>query len=374
MKIVCKTYKYKLKLNSSQKEKFTQWLNTTRLIYNLAKARKEYVYESTKTSLSAYDLQKEVVQLKKEFDWMKELPKDTLNEPLFRLEHSFKMFFKKKNNYPKWAKKKNWNSLHFIQQNKNGLRIEDGKIKLHKRIYLRYFNSRDLPEDAKIYKIIIVKKIDGWYANICFKTQLNNIVPNYESQIIGIDWGVARFITLSNGEYKSLPKSLNFYYNKIKYLQKSLNSLKKGSRNYLKKINRIKSTYNKINRIKTDWEHKVTTELIKNYSGFVIEDLDLRSMLKNNKNNYKSSLNNKILKSSPFRFYSYLEYKSNWNSKYFNKVDSKYTSQTCFNCKFCNKSNRISQEKFVCIQCGYNDNADINAAKNILGRDTAIHS
>lgn len=67
----------------------------------------------------------------------------------------------------------------------------------------------------------------------------------------------------------------------------------------------------------------------------------------------------------------YLEYKSDWYARGFEKVDVKYTSQDCFVCGHRSKEKRKTQEKFKCVSCGHQDNADVNWAKNILARAKA---
>lgn len=376
-----KTYKYKLRLNVTQATKFGQWLGVTRLIYNVSKARNEYYYEARGKGLSAYDLQKEVVRLKKEFEWMQELPKDTLYAPLYRLEKAMKSFFKGNARYPRWAKKRFWNSLEFIQQGK-GLRIENGKIKIHKGIYLRYFNSRNLPEDAKIKRIIVTREIDGWYASICFETQLHQVIPTNENQVVGVDWGIARFITLSNGEYYENPRWFQQHKRKIKIKQRSLARKKKFGSNWQKEAKSLARLQRHIARKRLDWQHKISTELIKNYSGFVLENLNIKGMSKSAKGTIeipgksvkaKSGLNREILSTAPSQFALILQYKCEWNGRYFNKVSPAYTSQTCCSCDYTSRDNRRSQSEFVCVNCGMAENADVVGAKNILGRDTSFN-
>ena len=52
-------------------------------------------------------------------------------------------------------------------------------------------------------------------------------------------------------------------------------------------------------------------------------------------------------------------------------VPAAYTSQTCHQCGHVAKGNRESQAVFKCVECGYQANADVNAAENILSRALA---
>ena len=82
----------------------------------------------------------------------------------------------------------------------------------------------------------------------------------------------------------------------------------------------------------------------------------------------KSGLNRVILDVGIGEFFRQLEYKSKWYDREFVKVDPKYTSQTCNICGHKSKENRKTQAKFECVNCGHKENADVNAAKNILAR------
>lgn len=378
--ILDKTNKYKLRLNNPQERKFKQWLGCTRLVYNLAKEVSEYHYEATGKPLSKYDLQRQVIQLKKDYDWMRELPKDTLVEPCFRFDKAMKAFFKG-GGYPNWATKRKWNSLVFIQQNKTGLRIENGKIKLHKGIRLRYFNSRNLPAAAKIKQIIITKEIDGWYASIQFATESHVVTPANDSQVVGVDMGVVRLATLSTGEYYENPKIFNQYRRKLRIEQRSLSRKKKGSANWRKQVRKLAKLYRKTANVRDDHQHKTTTEMVGSYGGFVVENLQVSNMTRSARGNaekhgknvrQKSGLNRSLLGVAPYSFLFKLEYKAKWSGRSFERIKAAYSSQECSNCGHVSKENRKSQARFECKCCSHSENADVNAAKVIKGRGTSF--
>jgi len=86
----------------------------------------------------------------------------------------------------------------------------------------------------------------------------------------------------------------------------------------------------------------------------------------------KSALNRSILDQSWGEFFRQLEYKLEWLGGKFIKVNPKYTSQRCSECAHVAKENRKSQAYFECVGCGYKENADVNAAKNILAAGQAV--
>ena len=82
----------------------------------------------------------------------------------------------------------------------------------------------------------------------------------------------------------------------------------------------------------------------------------------------KSGLNRSILNEAWHKFFTYLEYKLKLKGGILIKVNPQHTSQTCPQCGHISKDNRKEQEIFKCVKCGYEANADHNAAQNILRR------
>ncbi len=82
----------------------------------------------------------------------------------------------------------------------------------------------------------------------------------------------------------------------------------------------------------------------------------------------KSGLNKAILDQGWFEFRRQLEYELNWNGAILVPVPAHYTSQTCPACGHVAKENRQTQAKFVCVDCGHEENADVVGAMNVLAR------
>ena len=93
----------------------------------------------------------------------------------------------------------------------------------------------------------------------------------------------------------------------------------------------------------------------------MVENLNVAGMSKGN-------LAKQILDCSWSEWFRQLAYKAEDAGRRFIAVDPKYTSQTCPMCGFVSRDNRKTQADFVCISCGYQDNADHNGAVNILAR------
>lgn len=374
MKLVIKTYKYKIKPNSIQEEKLTSWIHTCRTVYNLALDARISAYTSRKVSLNKYDLIKQLPELREEFDWIKDVPSQTLQAVVERMDTAYKSFFRG-GGFPKWANRFKYNSLLF----KQGVKIVGNKILLPKLGKLNYFNSREIPQESKIKQATIIKEIDGFYICIVveqFQTkQLYS--PLIDRQEIGLDMGVSLFYALSNGKTKNNPKIVDKFSNNLRLEQRSLARKKKGSNNWIKQKKKVQKVNGKIKNVRSDFLHKCSTELVSYYDLIAIEDLKIKNMTKSSKGNseehgkmvkQKSGLNRVLLDVSIGSFFEKLDYKCNWYNTDLVRVDPKYTSQICSNCGSKSKGNRKTQSRFECKSCGYKENADVNAAKNILVR------
>ncbi|GAA4838042.1 transposase [Algivirga pacifica] len=214
-----------------------------------------------------------------------------------------------------------------------------------------------------------------------FEQELSTITVSIsENQAIGIDWGVAHFLTLSNGSKIANPRLYQQYQCQLRVAQRSLARKKKRSQNFYKQARKLAKLQAKIARVRNDFQHKVSTDLVRSFDLIAIESLKVKNMSKSAKGDTehhgknvkaKSGLNRAIVDTAPSMFFDKLFYKAQWQGKAFIKVDAKYTSQRCHSCGYQSKENRISQSNFECKKCGHTDNADINAAKNILARAIA---
>lgn len=356
VKVIHKTYQYKLKLTRLQAERVDSWINTCRCVYNLAKETKEYTYHSRGVNLSAYDLQKQITELRKEFDWISDVPSSCLGDVTERLDKSFKSFFKGAG-FPKWARKDKYASITF-----KSLKFDNGIFRLPKIGDVFYYKDRH-PE-GKIRRATLTKKPGGYYLSVLVHQEVYNAVQ--KSEPIGLDMGISFFTSLSNGNQIENPRHLKKYLRKLRIEQRSLARKKKGSKSRDKQKERLAKVYLKVSNTRKDFLHKQSKILVDNFGLIAVEDLNVSSMVKNH------NLAQHIFDAGWSTFFNMLEYKSGWYGSDFVKVNPRFTSQTCNECGSVNKKSRVSQSEFVCVECGIESNADKNAALNILSRGTAI--
>lgn len=363
-----KTYKYKIKPTKTQSERLEQWLGVTRLLYNTALSVKIEAYRKLGKTISRFDLQKELPEIKKEFPWVKDVNSQSLQCVLKRLDEAYKSFFRG-GGFPRFAKKGKWRSIEFPQN----VCIESSKIWLPKLGYVKYHNSREV--DGIIKNAKLVKEIDGWYACLCIESE-RPVLASSDNQV-GVDMGVAFFLTTSDGEVIENPRWFDKYKRELRIAQRAVARKPKGSNNRRKALHKLAKLHQKVSRCRKDFLHKASTELIRQNDLIAIEDLRLRNMSKSAKGTIdapgkhvkqKSGLNRSILDLGIGYFFTMLEYKSDWYGRELIKVNPKNTSRTCRSCGHVAKESRKTQSQFVCVKCSYTANADVNAAQNILGR------
>ncbi len=343
-----RTYTYKLYSNQTVEKKFNQWLNGTRFVYNLAKETKEMAYQSG-VKLSGYDLSKQLTECKKEFNWLKTINSQTLQETIERLDNSYRNFFIKRAKYPKWAKKKNWKSFGF----KQGVNQVDSGFVLPKFGKVKVFNSKKIVGIIKTARL--VKKASGIYLHVVAEVE-DKTYHTSENQV-GIDMGIKYFAVTSDGEFIDNPRFLTKQLKKLRIQQRKLSRQKKFSNRWSRQVSIIARLHQKVTNCRKDFLHKKSTYFAVNYKKVAIEDLKITNMV-------KSNLSRHILDASWGTFFDMLNYKVTTLVR----VNPAYTSQECSKCGHTCRENRLTQSIFKCVHCGHESNADLDAATIIEGR------
>ena len=185
---------------------------------------------------------------------------------------------------------------------------------------------------------------------------------------VGLDLGVARLATLSDGTVIENPKALNTAKRGLRHAQRSLCRKVRGSRNRAKCRQALARKHARVHNVRRDSLHKATTSITKRYGRVVIEDLAVANMTRAARSKgraAKAGLNRSVLDASFGEFRRQLEYKGRLYGCEIVAVPPHYTSQRCSSCGHTARENRQSQALFACVSCGHTANADLNAAINI---------
>ena len=374
--LIRKAFKFEIMPNGEQIRRIKQFCGCSRFVFNRALAWQKERYEQDNNHKFSYSKTTNLLpQWKKELLWLKDCHSQVLQQSLKDLESAFKNFFEKRADFPKFKRKGEKDSFRYPQGCK--LEQQNNRLWLPKIGWVRYRNSRDVVGEVK--NVTVRQKCGRFFVSI--QTEFEQEIPTHQGGEIGIDMGVARFATLSNGEYFEPLNSFKKHQNALKKAQQSLSRKVKFSQNWLKQKAKIGKIHYKIRNARQDYLHKISTEISKNHAMIYVEDLQIANMSKSAKGTteqhgknvkQKSGLNRAILDQSWFEFRRQLDYKTQWLGGFLVAVPPQNTSRTCPCCGYTAKENRQTQADFECVECGYTENADMVGALNILARGRAI--
>jgi len=372
--IIRKAYRFRLNTDAETEQLMSQYAGNCRFLWNKALALNLHHLENKQPLLWYEELDWFSKLWKKsvEYAFLKLSPAQTLQQTLRRLERAFKDAFDKKQplkKIPTFKKRGDRDRFSFPQ----GFKLEGKRIFLPKIGWVNFRKSRDIEGTAK--NVTVSRQGIHWFVSIQVEMELPDPVHSSAS-MIGVDLGVKRLFTLSDGSFEE-PINVEFFKNKIKRLQKRLAKMVKFSNNWRKIKEKINRLHTKIANIRHDTLHKLTSNLSKSHAMIVLENLQINNMTRSAKGDVdnpgsmvkqKSGLNRAILDQGWGIFKTFLQYKQHWSGGQVLFVDPKYTSQTCPVCHHKSKDNRQTQAEFECVLCEYKEHADMVGAINILER------
>lgn len=375
---ILKAFKFELMPNGEQIRKMKQFCGCSRFVFNRSLNYQNEQYKADKAFTFSYRKIADLLpEWKRELTWLKDCHSQVLQQSLKDLEASFKNFFAKRSDFPKFKRKGEKDSFRFPQGCK--LEQENNRIYFPKIGWVRYRNSRNVLGIIK--NVTISQKCGKWYVSI--QTEFEQETPQPKGGEIGIDMGIVRFATLSNGEYFDPINAFKNLKGKLAKLQKRFKNKTKFSKNWQKLKAKIAKLHYKISNIRKNYLHQISSKISKNHAIVYVEDLQVANMSKSAKGNVeqhgknvkqKSGLNRAILDQSWAEFRRQLDYKLLWNGGFLFTVPPQNTSRSCPNCGHTAKDNRTTQAQFNCVQCGYENNADVVGAINVLKRGQALQA
>ncbi len=391
---IFKTYKFRLKPTKEQAALLRQQGGISRFVWNKLL---NYCQETQKTTTklpTQSQLLKYIISLKQTYPFIKLAHSQPVQINVINLGKAYSKAFKpetlalrkkkicqanqeiseeKRNKqiakalnfgFPKFKSKKQHNDNLFYPQN---FKIRKSRIFFSKLGWINYIKHREIL-GVPLFTTIVQDGLDYYIAITCKLNIKEKIKPLLDqSNIVGIDVGLTKFVTLSDGSSINNPRTLSKNINKLSKESKKLSNKvytkedHKGSQNWNKQVNKVQKINRKVRNIRKDFLHKTTHHIISKYDGVVLENLDIQEMLSKN----SKVMNRNTSDVSWYEFGRQLEYKSIWNSKYFCKIDRYFPStQLCSQCG--NKmSLSIKERTYICSACGVELGRDANASINI---------
>ena len=357
----------------------------SRFIYNKYLSDRKDCFSNTKTTLSVNKYKVEVMnplKQEKDFEFLKEVDKFALEAAIENVDDAYSRFFKHQIKFPRFKSKKYVKKSYTTKFTNDNIRIDLDKIviklpKLKEVLFAlpkrNKTNNKILnigKATTKITKAIISQKGTRYYVSLTIeeviplikKLELNNVD---NSKILGLDLGLKDFLIVSNGtgSFKTVnPKFLRNSEKKLIKLQKQLPKKIEGSKNYLKAKERLNLIHSQVTNQRKDFMHKLSRKLVNENQVIVVEDLNIKGMIKNHK------LAKSISDAGWYKFVTFLKYKLEWQGKQLVKIDRFFAYSKL--CNYCGSKNimlTLSDREWTCSGCNKKHDRDINASLNIRG-------
>ena len=370
-----KAYKFRIYPNIEQKIMIDKTFGCTRFVFNKFLFERKEKYEENKIKLNVYEQLKELTDLKKENNWLKEVDSCALQKCVFNLDDAFKNFFHG-NGYPKFKAKgehESYTTNNILNEYKNvkyeSIRIDfKNKViilpRLKKVKFRGYRTTKEIV--GKIKSATISKDANKYFVSILVEVPFIKPIINPTS-VVGLDLGIKDFIVTSYGE--KLKNEVKVNEKRLKGLQKGLARCKPGSKNRYKIKLKIQRLYLKIRNARKHMIYKLANNILKENDIVAVESLDVKSM-------YQVHKIAKHLKNIPIsEFIRVLKYKSNWLGKKVIEINKYYPSSQCCNrCDYKNEEVKdLSVRKWICPRCGFEHDRDINASVNVMFEGLKIY-
>jgi putative transposase len=380
--------RYLLALTPEQEAYAEQIGDICRAVWNTGlEQRREYRRRGA--WISYQEQCRQLTEAKREpgLEWLADAPSHPLQQTLRDLEQACKIHGTRK---VRWRRKAQTSpSFRFPDPTNGRLDVERlsrrwGKVRLPRFGWVRFRWTRSLGGTVRNATV----RRDGcrWYISFHVDDRVAEAAPNGKPPV-GVDRGVAVAVATSDGELRNREFVTPGEAKRLKRLQQKLSrSLRVHGRN--KRSKRRDATRAQLGRLnarirdrRADFAAWTANRLTCRHGLIAVEDLRIKNMTRSARGTVerpgmnvrqKAGLNRSILDKSWGGFVLALEHKARYTGAQIVKVDPAYTSQRCSRCGHVDGKSRESQARFRCTACGHRDNADVNAAKNILAAGLAV--
>ena len=366
-----RAYKFRFYPNKEQIELINKTFGSSRYVYNYYLDKmKNNGYVSAYTNIKDY-----TSTLKYEAVFLQEIDSIVIRQSLFNLDNAYKRLFNKTGGYPKFKSKYNKNSYNTIAVYKNyknkeycniELDLNNRQIKLPKLKWVKVRGYRNKDNiNGKIKSATISREPNGKYYVSVLYEMYDILLEIKPSTIVGIDLGIKKLLTLSDGTTYDNNKYIDKYEKRIKRKQRELSRKEKGSKNYYKCKKELAILYSKLSNARKHYIHKITKDITDEYDIITCEKLKTKEMIIKGKD---SKLSSKINDATFSEIVRQLQYKSKYKGKEFYQINTYYpSSQICSRCD--NQDRRykdLTRREYKCTKCNQELDRDLNASINIM--------
>ncbi len=366
-----RTYEYRVLPQRGQLADLDRLLWMTRGLYNAALQERIECYNKTGKGVTLYDQMKSLTAIRADdADW-RAVSVLVARGALKTLDRAYQAFFRRvkageKPGFPRFKGRNRWRSIHLAEQ--YGLNKGCGKWMWltfkGMRGRIRVWFHRPLPEGAVQKEARLVKDGKGW--KLCLMLELPDVAPVEAKGAIGIDVGLAHFLTTDEGEHIPNPRFLQRQLKTLRREQRSLARKVRGSGNRERQRQVVARVHQRVKSARSTFHWSVASKLVKRQKTLIVEDLNIKGLA-------KSRLSRQVADVGWAGFIERLVSKAECAGLQVMRVDPKHTSQLCSGCgEMVRKS--LAVRVHSCPSCGLTLDRDHNAAVNIKKRAVACPS
>ena len=361
-----KAYKYRFYPSDEQKRILAQTFGCCRYVYNWALRQRTDAYYQHGERLYYEATAQRLVTLKKQEEtlWLNEVSSVPLQQALRHLDKAFRNFFEGRADYPTFKKKRHQQAATYAS---NAFSWDGHHLTLAKMdAPLPTTWHRPLPDGCKPSSVTITKDdAERYFVSILVEEDMKPL--EVTPKTVGLDLGLKSMVITSDGQTHGNPKFAASDEKKLAQAQRRHAKKKKGSKNRNKARLKVARVHKKIADRRRDYQHQLSTRIIRENQVVCVESLQVKHMVKNH------SLAKAISDVGWSEFTRQLEYKAEWYGRTFVKIDKWYpSSKRCFDCGHMLDSLPLDVRSWTCPECGVVHDRDINAAKNILAAGLAV--
>ena len=361
-KIMHKTFKEKLRPTPAQERELERVLWRCRDLYNAALEQRITAYQRRRVSLSRYEQEAELKEIRAEFPAYEAIHSHILQDVLARLDRTYQAFFRRvrrgeQAGFPRFKGRTRFHSFTFKEYG-NGAHLDNGYLVLSKIGGIAVHWSRPIEGTPKT--VTISKEADGWYVAIsCANVPVHPLPPT--RQETGLDLGIVSFATLADGTRILTPACYRRAERYLAKCQRRVSQRKKGSNRRRKAVALLAKAHQQVRRQRRDFHHKAARALVRANDTICHEDLQVANMVKNH------HLAKSISDAGWSAFLTILSFKAACAGRRVIAVDPAFRNQTCSGCGVL-VAKGLSVRWHACPDCETSLHRDHNAARNIQWR------
>jgi putative transposase len=359
-----KTLKYRLYPTATQTELLGMQLSEACRLYNAALQERREAYRTHRESLNYYDQANQLKEIRDAGDLA--LPNyHCAQDVLRRLEKAFQAFFGRikrgeKPGFPRFKSRRRYDSLTFPSHGDGNRLLKPEQRKAHLRIQgvgeVKILLHR--PVVGEIKTVSVKREGRKWFA--CFSVECHSKPLPPLDNAVGIDVGLESFAVLSSGETIPNPRWYKASEAMLRRAQRRVSRRpNKRSNRRRKAVAFLQNVHARTQRLRNEFQHKLSFWLVKNFGTIAIEDLNVRGLA-------SGMLSKSVQDVGWASFFSKIAYKAESAGRTLIKVNPSGTSQTCL----CGATVRklLSDREHVCTECGLVAPRDFVSAQVILQR------